>query len=428
MFAPTTGAAGFSRGRCPCNKAFTLIELLLAICIIAVLLCLLAATLGQAWDVATDVQCKHNLSQLHKALHMGRDVVFPNPVYWVGFVESIGCAESLICPQGDTSRPEAYLPPIRPRNPYPQAQVDDAPLPPPPPDVSCPEQDIEPSRPPESIMIGAHGALESDTLIREFQEQKNFTLPVNVKTNISGPGYYDSFASMTGSVVGAGTRVNCYFLHFDPVGSAGAQVSGRMNFNGDILGVICRDAELDASDPIVGCSGTQYPTGTKSRGFESSQEIVSISADQRTLTINRFWSSTVGEQMRILVKAKAPDAPAPSRSVQNAPRPAAFAAWDEETEYDVGGPTSYAMNRMATPSDAWPGQVLLLEFRRTIADLGSGGAGDYENLRTNLAPRHSGHVNVLFVDGHVEGLAPEELLPNPAGLPWIGRNGWTPTP
>jgi len=232
---------------------------------------------------------------------------------------------------------------------------------------------------------------------------------------------------MSGGSVDAGTRVNCYFLHYDPVGSGPGQVSGRMNFNGDILGIICLDAELNASDPILGNPDTIYPTGKASRGFEPGAEIVTISPDRRTMTINRYYTTTVCEQARVLVRAREQDNSSNSTTTRKLSGPPVYGAWDEETDYDVGGPTSYAINRMATPSDAWPGQLLLLEFRRTIADLGSGGAAAYRNLSDYFAPRHDGHANVLFVDGHVEGLKPEELMPSPSGAPWLGRNGWPQT-
>jgi prepilin-type processing-associated H-X9-DG protein/prepilin-type N-terminal cleavage/methylation domain-containing protein len=419
MSATKAGRTRHRTRRNPSIRAFTLLELIVTIAIIAVLVSLLGAVIGGGWEVAIDVQCKHHLSQLHKAFYMGRDVAFPSPLYWVGFIESVGCAEVLICPKGDTSKPDPAAP--KPRNPYPDVVDDDTPLPPLPPGDSISEQDVEPMRPPASVVFNA---LESSTAIREFSEQKNFVLPSTVRTNINAPGYYDSFAKMTGGSIGAGTRVNCYFLHFDPVGSTNSTASGRMNFTGEILGVICRDAELDATDSVLGNPGTKYPTGQKSRGFESGAEIVSISSDSRTLTIHRFQSTFPGEQVRVIVRAKADDDPkAGASGGSGAAGPASSWAWDDNSEYDVGGPTSYAMNTRALPSDAWPGQVLLVEYRRTIVDLILDGSSAQEALRLNLAPRHSGRVNALFVDGHVDGLTPEELMPNASGQPWIGSHG-----
>jgi len=427
MFAAKAGTPRLANPRHLSAPAFTLLELLIAIGIVAVLLALLGGTIGAAWEVAIDVKCKHNLGQLHKAFHMGRDVTLPSPLYWVGFIESVDCAEALICPKGDPSRPEAAPPPAR--NPYPDATNDEAPLPTLPQDECSSEQDIEPVRAPASVVIGSQGVLESSTMIRTFQEQKNFVLPSSVQTNISGPGYYNSSGSLTPGSVGAGTRINCYFLHFDPVGSESAQVSGRMNFNGEILGIICLDAQLNASDPILGNPGTKYPTGHGSRGFEMSQEIVTVSTDKRSLTINRFWSSSVGEQVRVIVSAKPKDEKNPAEGGFGGARGSAgYWAWDDATEYDVGGPTSYAMNSLASSSDAWPGQILLVEFCRTIADVGLDMAGSREVLLGNLAPRHGGRVNVLFVDGYVESFTPQELLPTARGEPWIGRYGLRMTP
>ena len=420
MLATKIGATQPFVRRSPSVRAFTLLELLMVVAIIGVLAALLGAALGWGWEVAIDVQCKRNLSQLHQAFHMGRDVAFPSPLYWVGFIESVGCAEVLICPKGDTSRPDPAAP--KPRNPYPDVFDDDTPLPPLPADDLVSGQDVEPIRPPTSVVFGA---LESSTMIREFSERKNYVLPSGVKTNISGPGFYDSFAKMTGGSVSGGTRVNCYFLHFDPVGSIPSTASGRMNFNGEILGVICRDEELDTTDSILGNPGTRYPTGQKSRGFESGAEIVSISSDRRTLAIQRFQSSFPGEQVRVIVRAKAEDdsKAGVSGSSSGAAGPGGSWAWDDDAGYDVGGPTSYAMNTRALPSDAWPGQVLLVEYRRTIVDLILDGWSAQEALRVSLAPRHNGRVNTLFVDGHVEGLTPGELMPDASGQPWIGSHG-----
>jgi prepilin-type processing-associated H-X9-DG protein len=420
MIAAKAGVPRLANPRRLSAPAFTLVELIIAIGIVVVLLALLGGTFGGAWEVAIDVQCKHNLGQLHKAFFMGRDVALPSPLYWVGFVETVGCAESLICPKGDSSRPDPAAPP--PRNPYPDVLDDNAPLPPE--DASTVEQDVEPVRAPASVIFNA---LESSTMIRTFQEQKNFVLPSGVETNISRPGRYNSFASMSSGSVSAGTRINCYFLHFDPVGSQSSQVSGRMNFNGDILGIICRDAQLNASDSVLGAPGTRYPTGQSSRGFENGVEDVEVSSDKRSLTIIRFNSSFPGEQMRVIVQAKAKEEPGAGAGGAAA-GPGGYWAWDGNSEGDVGGPTSYAMNSRATSSDAWPGQVLLVEYRRTIVNLGWGGTADRAVLLANLAPRHDGRSNALFVDGHIESLTPEELLPTASGQPWIGSHGWQTAP
>jgi prepilin-type processing-associated H-X9-DG protein len=350
-------------------------------------------------------------------MHLGRDLAMPKPLYWVGFIEKVGASGSLLCMKGDTSQADA----VPGRNPLPENQDDDAALPPP--DISAGvDQDVAAMDPPPSVKIGSGGALESNTQIREFREQKNATLSSSIKVNIAGPGYYDSYAKMTGGSVDAGTRVNCYFLHFDPVGSSGAEVCGSMNFTGEIVGVICRDAELDASDATLGNPGTVYPTGTRSRGFENSgQEIVTVSDDRHTLIVNRLYSTSVGEQMRVLVRLPGPDETGGSGGSGGG----SSLAWDDEEaeDYGVGGPTSYAMNGRISSADVWPGQVLLLEYRRAVADVGLDGTVGHDNLPANLAARHMGRVNVLFADGAVRSLDPGDLIPGPGGYPWTGKSG-----
>ena len=396
--------------------AFTLAEVLVAVSIVAVLVALLMSIIPAVWETAYDAYCKHNLGQLYKAMHLGRDLALPRPLYWVGFIENVGASGSLLCMKGDTSRAD----PLPGRNSLPENQDDEATLPPLD-SSSGAEQDVAAMDPPASVKIGAGGALESNTLIREFSEQKNLMLTTGIQVNISAPGYYDSYAKMTGGTVAAGTRINCYFLHFDPVGSSGAEVSGSMNFVGEIVGVICRDAELNATDAVLGNPGTTYPTGTKSRGFENSgQEIVTVSDDRHTLIINRLYSTSVGEQMRVLVRL-----PGPGETGGGSGGGSGGLAWDDEEaeDYGVGGPTSYAMNSRISSADVWPGQVLLLEYRRAVADVGLDGTVGHDNLPANLAARHLGRVNVLFADGAVRSLEPGDLLPGPGGAPWTGKSG-----
>ena len=395
----------------PASPAFTLMELLIVIAIIAVLLAMLMGGVQLAWECAYDVQCKTNLNRLYQALHMGRDSVLPDPRYWVGFIETMGAQQALLCPCGDSHLPDLVEEPL----PTPLAgdPTDDDAVLPPPDDSSLPDQNVVLIDPPASVLIGANGALESNTLIRAFPERDNYALPATVKVNITAPGYFDSYAKMTGGSVGAGQRVTCYFVHFDPVGCDPSTSSGSMTFSGDILGIICRDSELNASDGVLGHPGTEYPTGTGSRGLESGQDIVTLSQDRRTVIINRFYSTTVGEQMRIIVECKKEEQPEHGWGADG--------GWELEPRFNVGGPTSYGMNNQVTSAGLWPGQILLVEYRRTLVDVDGQGLDD--KLDDLLAPRHWGKVNVLFGDGEVRGMFPAELLPTFASNPWKARVG-----
>jgi prepilin-type N-terminal cleavage/methylation domain-containing protein/prepilin-type processing-associated H-X9-DG protein len=73
-----------------------------------------------------------------------------------------------------------------------------------------------------------------------------------------------------------------------------------------------------------------------------------------------------------------------------------------------GIPVSYAMNNQVNRVDSRPGQLLLLGYEKSIADVDGQGNND-DDLDEQLAPRHVGKVNVLMVDGSVHGMWPWEV-------------------
>jgi hypothetical protein len=78
--------------------------------------------------------------------------------------------------------------------------------------------DIELVDPPSSVQLGA---FESSENLRVFTERENVTLATDVAVNV--------FRS--GGKIPAGTRVNSYFVHFDPVGgSISAFFRGTLTF------------------------------------------------------------------------------------------------------------------------------------------------------------------------------------------------------
>lgn len=74
--------------------------------------------------------------------------------------------------------------------------------------------------------------------------------------------------------------------------------------------------------------------------------------------------------------------------------------------------SSYGMNKVARrfiPGTGDGNKVLCVEYEKTIADVAGPNARDLWNLQ--VAPRHFGVLNVLFVDGHVDTYVPEEIDP-----------------
>ena len=126
----------------------------------------------------------------------------------------------------------------------------------------------------------------------------------NVTVDIVNPGAYD-ISNVTPTIINAGGKLDSYFLHFDPVGTSQTvqQVSGRIEFETEVIGIIITRSRLDASDPLLKATSTLYPTGSDaSRGLEAGQytDEITLSADKKIVDINIFYANTGIDQVRIL--------------------------------------------------------------------------------------------------------------------------------
>jgi YD repeat-containing protein len=166
--------------------------------------------------------------------------------------------------------------------------------------------------PPASVVSGA---IEGNRQIRVFTERTNFVLPVDIAVDVSQPtGRIDDPTDLTPSVIPAGTVVNSYFVHFDPIGApAFVQVArGDVIFDQEVLGAIVLTAGLDATDAVLGAVGTTYPTGDTLafRGLELSLfggDIVGLNIDRRTFNLfNLNLVQARLEQLRILTVGAPP--------------------------------------------------------------------------------------------------------------------------
>ncbi|MGH8016947.1 MAG: hypothetical protein ACREIA_01440 [Opitutaceae bacterium] len=120
----------------------------------------------------------------------------------------------------------------------------------------------------------------------------------------------------------AGKRVSSHLVFFQPEPSAPAglrRLSGEIVFEEPVVGVLCSDSGLLASDGLLGVSGADYRTPGQRRGMEEADKMhcrasnlphdsIRIGRDGHTLIFDLYVSDE-REQMRVLVAAdKSPPA------------------------------------------------------------------------------------------------------------------------
>jgi hypothetical protein len=162
--------------------------------------------------------------------------------------------------------------------------------------------------PPASVV---RGELESDSVMRLFQEQEDLELSGDVVVNIINDGTYDASSDPIGTeTVPAGTWVDSYLLHMDPVGAPSNWVciDGSVTFEEDIIGLILFNAQLEGSDGTLGYSATVYPASGTDAGRRvelpgeinpgTLNDVVTLSGS--TLEVHLCVHSEWSDQIRVL--------------------------------------------------------------------------------------------------------------------------------
>jgi len=349
-------------------RAFTLVELLIVIAIIALLVSFLAPSLQTVMKQARDVKCRTNLKRLGESFRARVQAQgMPSPWSWISVAEAAGAIEVTSCPLGGFEDGGTNG----------QASTGGA--------------VVTISAPPSVVF----NDFESNTKIHMYTEQTNYPLPASVSVDITKPGLYGGSGgpsySVSSGILPAGTAVDCYFVFFDPVGSQSSTVSGTITVGARILGVICTKGPLDNSDPILGKDGTRYDTGRNARQFEKNAEVVTLSEDMRTLTINKWHSTYPGENMRIL------------------------------TEPGSGGSGSYGMNSDINPEAPQPGQILLIDYDASVVYPSNPSHNRILEDMEDIGRFHLGrHLNACMVGGSVTKFTAEEL--QSGDINWYGSS------
>lgn len=116
-----------------------------------------------------------------------------------------------------------------------------------------------------------------------------------------------SVAVDAGTSPTAGTPVNSYYVAFDPLNWT--NMTGFVQFNNNILGVITSRSNLMASDAALGAPGVTYQNPTL-RGLEASQgDSATIDPTDPTRLLVDLHASNPGDYIRVLTDPPA-DPPA----------------------------------------------------------------------------------------------------------------------
>jgi len=411
------------RRRRGARAGLSLTELLIVITIIGVLAALLVPASHQAWGNYQATQCKMNMNTIYKAFFSASHTL-PLANSWTDIVHATGASQALICPCDTIELTEQDYFIYDPATQGGEIEFG-------------PEGDgiLHVTR--ENILAtngGIHkipvppsavfNDLESSSSVFMFTERESYELPQNVPVDIGAPGYYDRNFAETGTTIPAGTPVNSYFMHFDSTGNSRATTSGSVTFREEILGVVCLDGTLDATDAILGV--TKYDLGRKSRGYEESAERVELSADRKTFIIRRYQISFPGEDCRIITKPSTEDyrryGGSATTRIQVVGGPGAGAdieLHEGQVLYLSGDLSSYAMNSQVKAEGSAPKQILLLGFERS--SVAESGAREFPICFEDYARqsedvpyvplRHHGMVNILTVEGAVKSVEPDEINP-----------------
>ncbi|MCG8585700.1 MAG: DUF1559 domain-containing protein [Pirellulales bacterium] len=163
---------------------------------------------------------------------------------------------------------------------------------------------------PTSLQLNSGQSMQSDDTIFVFKEQCGLELTSSVSVNISPLDPPEQQVFRAGlcvdspGTIPAGTRVDVYFLHFDPVTSGQHIASGELQFSRPILGIIHSDDTLLATDTTLGHPGTTY-SPTSYRGLECSSDNADeliVSPDMKNVVVE-FAVAGYTEQVRIIVAA-----------------------------------------------------------------------------------------------------------------------------
>jgi prepilin-type N-terminal cleavage/methylation domain-containing protein/prepilin-type processing-associated H-X9-DG protein len=350
------GAPSLTRTRSePGRAGFTLVELLVVIMIIGLLMSLLLPAVQSARSSARRAQCANNLHQLgvaynNRASRTTEGPAITAPRGWIGalkmYCENLG--SPFVCPADGE-----------------EAAVGTGSI----------ETSANVSYEGESPASLKLSAVEADDTIFLFKERSEYTLPTSVEVAMVPASYDQTWATYSDDnpgAIAAGTEIDSYIMHYDVKTNSGVWIDAcEMTFPGEILGMIYKTGKLASTDAVLGNPNTQYPGNLSNRGFEGNQDRFILFSDAKRIYIDPFFVSGKMEHCRIITTPSA-DA-------------------------------SYGMNVRVNRFSHDANKVLLVEYNKWIADPLDDVWAD------EIAPRHTGTLNVLYADGRVKAQLPDTI-------------------
>ena len=157
------------------------------------------------------------------------------------------------------------------------------------------------------------GKWESSTSIRFFKERQNFVLSVPLTVDVTIPSTVVLNSDLSIGTLSAGTIVDSYYIHVDPIAQTSGLLAGTLVFDREILGIIVGtlngvntvnggiDGDThDVSNQILGKPGIVY--GREPLEVRFGDDPFTLSSDRRRIDFS-FAFGTVGDNMRIITQA-----------------------------------------------------------------------------------------------------------------------------
>lgn len=153
---------------------------------------------------------------------------------------------------------------------------------------------------PESL---GYGAFVNNGVAHAFLESHAVRLQDDLRVDLFDAGRHRDFQPQR-KAIGAGTVIDCYLIHCAPQ-QRRHEVKGSIRFTNKIVGVLCNDDRLNATNEVLG-TGWTLACQHAERGVESApdpnSDTITISADRRRLTAH-FRTMSI-DQLRVLVASE----------------------------------------------------------------------------------------------------------------------------